>query len=237
MTSPRGTTAARPPFFILRVGARPLGFIDFGDFKRLRCFLEPCFEFFHFSENNCRTKCFGKTLWTYAFNFFIFPKTAAGPGASEKPCGRLGRLLGALGRVSSPLDRLLRSLEALLEPPGALLGASWGLLRHSGGLPGASWAPPGPSRAVLEATQNKTKTKSIFEPPKIPQKILHPIIFGPMLGPKINQNRIQNEPKIETIFKSEKNALQEPLGAVLGRSWGILGGILGLQKSLRYRQA
>ena len=140
MTSPRGITAARPPFFILRVGARPLGFIDFGDFKRLRCFLEPCFEFFHFSENGCRTKCFGKTLWAYAFNFFIFPKTAAEPGASEKLCGRLGRLLGGLGRVLSPLGRLLGSLEALLKPPGALLGASWRLLGCSWGGLGASWA-------------------------------------------------------------------------------------------------
>ena len=39
LTSPRGITAARPPFFILRFGARPLGFIDFGDLMRLRCLL------------------------------------------------------------------------------------------------------------------------------------------------------------------------------------------------------
>ena len=145
LTSPRGITAARPPFFILRFEARPLGFIDIGDLKRLRCLLELCFEFFHFSENDCRTKCFGKALRAYAFNFFIFPKTAARPGASEKPCGRLGRLLGALGRVLSPLDRLLRSLEALLEPPGAVLGASWSLLGRSWGGLGASWTPLGPS--------------------------------------------------------------------------------------------
>ena len=31
LTSPRGITAARPPFFILRFGARLLGSIDFGD--------------------------------------------------------------------------------------------------------------------------------------------------------------------------------------------------------------
>ena len=156
------------------------------------------------------------------FHFFIFPKTAAGPGASEKPCGRLGRLLGALGRVLSPLDRLLRSLEALLEPPGALLGASWGLLRHSGGLPGASWAPPGPSWAVLEAIQNKTKTKSIFEPQKIPKKILLPSFFGSILDAKIDQNRIQNESKFKTIFKSEKmlfKSLLEPSWADLGAFW------------------
>ena len=81
-----------------------MGFSDIGDLKRLRCYLEPRFEFFN------------------------FPKTAAEPGASKKPGGRLGRLLGALRRVLSPLDRLLGSLEAFLEPPGALLEASWGLL-------------------------------------------------------------------------------------------------------------
>ena len=37
--SPRGITAARPLFFIVRFGAMPLGFIDIGDLKCLRCFL------------------------------------------------------------------------------------------------------------------------------------------------------------------------------------------------------
>ena len=145
MTSPRGITAARPPFFILRFEARPLGYIDFGDLKHRRCLLEPSFELLEFSENGCRARCFGKALWaswevlgsswghlggswSQALNFLNFPKTAAEPGASEKPCGRLGMLLGALGRVLSPLDRLLGSLEALLEPPGGPLGASWGAL-------------------------------------------------------------------------------------------------------------
>ena len=39
-----------------------------------------------------------------------------------------------------------------------------------------------------------------------------------VLGPKIDQNRIQNKSKFKTIIKSEKVAHQEPLGAVLGRS-------------------
>ena len=203
-----------------------------------------CFQFFHFSENGCRTRCFGKTLWAYALIFLIFPKTAAEPGASEKPCGRLGRLLGALGRVLSPLDRLLGSLEPLLEPPGALWEASWGLLGYSWRLPGVSWAPLGPSWAVLEATQNKTKMKSIFEPPKIPKKKLDLKFFCSILGPfgtiledKPSPNRTPRRVKFSNDFQKQKNALQEPLGAVLGRSWGILGGILGLQESLRYRQA
>ena len=62
-------------------------------------------------------------------------------------------------------------------------------------------------------------------------------VWGHFGRPKIDQKRPQNESKFKTIFKSEKVALQEPLGAVLGRSWGILEAILGSQKSLRYRQA
>ena len=47
--------------------------------------------------------------------------------------------------------------------------------------------------------------------------------------PKIDQNRTQNESKFKTMFKSEKVALQEHLGAVLGRSWDVLEAILGAQ--------
>ena len=36
LTSPRGITAARPPFYFLRIGVRLLGFIDFGDFGDLK---------------------------------------------------------------------------------------------------------------------------------------------------------------------------------------------------------
>ena len=160
MTSPRGITAARPPFFILRVGARPLGFIDFGDLKRLRCFLEPCFE------------------------FFIFPKTAAGPGASEKPGARLERLLAPLGRVLSPLDRLSGSLEAplgaswggfgsLLGPLGALLEASWGLL-------GASWDK-----------DNMPKTSQLPDPQMSSPPPLWGAIWEAKNRPKSHPKRVQ----------------------------------------------
>ena len=40
LTCPKGLTAARPPFCRLRVGARPLGYVDFGDLKCLLCLLE-----------------------------------------------------------------------------------------------------------------------------------------------------------------------------------------------------
>ena len=82
-------------------------------------------------------------FWSPDLIFLTFPETAAGPGASEKPCAHLGRLLGALGRAFSPLDRLLGSLEALLKPPGALLEASWDLSGRAWRLPGASWGLPG----------------------------------------------------------------------------------------------
>ena len=41
----------------------------------------------------------------------------------------------------------------------------------------------------------------------------------------------------DKMFKSEKVALQEPLGAVLGRSWGILEAILGSKYALPYTRA
>jgi len=56
----------------------------------------------------------------------------------------------------------------------------------------------------LEATQNKTKMKSIFEPQKIPQKILEERFFGSILDAKIDQNGIQNESKFKTIFKMQQ---------------------------------
>ena len=159
LTSPRGITAARLPFFIMRFEARPLGCIDICDLKVIDAF------------------------WNHDLISLNFPKTDAELGASEKLGGRLGKLLGTLGRVLSSLERLLGSLEALLEPPGALLGASWGLLRHSGGLPGASWAPLG-SWAVLEATQNKIKMKSFLNPQKRSQLILPGFFFAPLWTPK-----------------------------------------------------
>ena len=49
-----------------------------------------------------------------------------------------------------------------------------------------------------------------------------PRLWGVIWDAKIDQNRSQNESKFKTIFKSEKIALQEALGALLGRSWAHL---------------
>ena len=55
-----------------------------------------------------------------------------------------------------------------------------------------------------------------------PQMSSHPRQWGATWDPKIDQNRSQNESKFKTIFKSEKIALQEALGALLSRSWAHL---------------
>ena len=129
---------------------------------------------------------------------------------------------------------LLWSLEAFLEPPGALLAASWSLLERSWGSLGASWAPLGPSsrrqRRPKCDKDNMPKNDQLPDP----STQFPPPLWDSILGPKIDQNRTQNESKFKTNFKSEKVALQEPLGAVLGSSWGILGAILGSKKTLRY---
>ena len=65
-----------------------------------------------------------------------------------------------------------------------------------------------------------------------------PLAYGAQFGrPKSTQNGTQNESKFKTMFKSEQVALQEPLGAVLGRSWGILEAILGSKYALPYTRA
>ena len=124
-----------------------------------------------------------------------------------------------------------------MEPPGAFLAASWSLLGPLWALQGGSWDLLGASWAVLEATKTTVEAKKKEERFRERKRTSGVKLTGHILEAKINQNRIQNESKFKTIFKSEKVALQEPLGAVLGRSWGILEAILGFQKSLRYRQA
>ena len=67
-----------------------------------------------------------------------------------------------------------------------------------------------------------------------PQTSNPPPLWGACWDPQIDQNRTQNESKFKTSFKSEKVALQEPLGAVLGRSWGVLEVILGPEIAFSY---
>ena len=118
------------------------------------------------------------------------------------------------------------------------MAGAWGLLRESWGLLGCSWGPLGVSWGALGPPWKRSKTneKPYAKEEQLPdlQKENPPRLWGAIWRPKSIQNGTQNETKFKTIFKSEKVALQEPLGAVLGRSWGILGAILGSGKAFSY---
>ena len=47
------------------------------------------------------------------------------------------------------------------------------------------------------------------------------------MEPKWSQNRTQDGPKSKTKTRSKKEDLKDRLGAVLGRSWVVLGAVLG----------
>ena len=110
----------------------------------------------------------------------------------------------------------MTSSWGLLRLSWSLLGRSWSLLGRSWGGLGVSWEPLGPSWR-----RSKTTLSYHAKPDQLsdPSKLSHILFWGVILGAKIGQNGIQNESKFKTMFKSEKVALQEPLGAVLGRSW------------------
>ena len=91
--------------------------------------------------------------------------------------------------------------------------------------------------AVLKAIQNNSKItcdKNHFPDPKLEKTLF---VLERVWEPKVGKNDTQNESKFQTMFKSAKVAIQEPLGAVLGRSWGILEGMLGSNMALRYTRA
>ena len=53
------------------------------------------------------------------------------------------------------------------------------------------------------------------------------------MEPEWSQNRTQDGPKSKTKTKSKKEALEDRLGAVLGRSWLVLGAVLGSKSCSR----
>ena len=162
----------------------------------------------------------GRPMSTFFFDMFStssasssFPKKVIGPDASEKV---LGRPRGS-GRPS----------WAFGGGPGGLLGDPGALRGGPGGILGGSWAVLGRSWSDFLSSSISDRFFDRFWSPKGYQK-------GGKLGAKIDQNRTQNESKFKTMFKSEQVGLQEPLGAVLGRSWDILDAILGSDFALRY---
>ena len=133
-------------------------------------------------------------------NFSIFPKKVIGPDDSEKV---LGRPRGS-GRASWGIGG---------EGPGGLLGGP-------GGVRGASWERLGRSWGDLGATFKAVRFRIVFLIDFERQKGAQREAFG---EPKWSQNRSQNNSKSKSIFKSDKNTLQDRLGTVLEPSWVDLG--------------
>ena len=108
------------------------------------------------------------------------------------------------------------------------MGASWeplgGLLEPLEGL-------LGPLGAVLKVIEKSIDFKHPLGSKKEGGR--H-VFWPPILAPKSTQDGTRNESKSKTIFKSDKSALQERLGAVLGRSWVVLGAVLGSKKPFSY---
>ena len=106
------------------------------------------------------------------------------------------------------------------EEPGRLSG---GILRGPGGVrggPGESWEGLGRSWAGLEAILEGILRQDDFW-------IDLGVVLGAQGGGKLSPSWTQIGPKSKTEKKMRKEALQNLLGEVLGRSWSRLGTILG----------
>ena len=131
--------------------------------------------------------------------------------------GDLGRCFGALG---------------------GSWGASWGVLAASWGVLAASWSVLGSSWAVLRASWGPLgRLKSFWtqQAPALGQTYVPKGgQDGAQMGAKVCQNRRQNGPKSKTKTKTKKEALEDRLGAVLGRSWVVLVPSWGQNRALAY---
>ena len=119
----------------------------------------------------------------------------------------LGCLLGAS----------LAPLGCLLGPLGGLLGASWGLFRAARGLLGASWGLSGPlgsPRVVLGPT-------GLAEAPSCGSRTT------PKRHPKWGPKRTKIEDKKEDEKRRSSTPTWDGPGAILGRSWAVLGATWG----------
>ena len=107
------------------------------------------------------------------------------------------------------------------------VGASWGSF---GGL-GGSWAALGRLLGGLEAVLDRSWAvlsrhrllRVVLGPPACARKSHWGVQGGqdePKIGPKTDQNRCQKRSR-------RKKALEDRLGAVLGRSWVVLSAVLG----------
>ena len=97
------------------------------------------------------------------------------------------------------------------------LGGSWAALgRHLGGL-----------GAVLDRSWVVLGRHGSFKVILKPATPAFALLWGGPRVAKMKQNRTQDGPELKTKTKTKKDALEDRLGAVLGRSWVVLGAILG----------
>ena len=127
----------------------------------------------------------------------------------------------------SSFHRLLGSLEV----SWSLLGGSWRPLGASWGALGGVCGPLGPSWRRSKTTPKQHVKKEGFQERN---RCERPNLKGGSWGAKIDPNRHPKRVEIQDDFQEGKHALQEPLGAILGRSWGILEAILESKIALRY---
>ena len=113
--------------------------------------------------------------------------------------GRLGASLGALGGSFEGLGGSWAALGRLLESLGAVLDRSW----------------------VVLGRQGRFRLNKVGQAPDLAQ------FLEPKRGPRWSQNATQEGPKSKTKTKMKTEGFEDRLGAILGRSWVVLGGVLG----------
>ena len=75
---------------------------------------------------------------------------------------------------------------------------------------------------------NQDDFKTVLDPPKVPDHKYLRTPRAPFGRPDRHQNGTKNDPKSKRKIKSQQKPIQDDLGPVLGRSWVVLGVILGL---------
>ena len=112
---------------------------------------------------------------------------------------RFGGSWGVFGGSWGGLGRLLEPLGGVLGGLGAVLDRSWAVLVVMG-------------RFRLNRAGRAPDLAQFLEAKR---------------GPRWSQNATQEGPKSKTKTKMKKESFEDRLGAVLGRSWLVLGVVLG----------
>ena len=146
--------------------------------------------------------------------------------------------MGGFGVVLGYLVECFGALGGSWGASWAVLAASWGVLGASWGVLGASWGHLGRSWVALGASWGPLGRLKSFWTQQGPARgqtyVPKGGQDGAQMGAKVCQNRTQNGSKSKTKTKTKKEALEDRHGAVLGRSWVVLGAVLGPQKPSRH---